>query len=273
MYNIVFDLKIEHHYFEELICNALQLQPGPATKKLMSQYPIRLNQIQGTYEFYVNTTNSMGDYLEYLKSKSEDGYLDFELVVIGQEFFGYTNLTIDEIPSYLYTSDSFQNQVESDLIDLSPVLTTNNPVNVFAAVKLSFDDLIAQAESIPQYRITFEARETQWEYFIINRSEIDLSNSSISGNEDIVFEGPDKVVLQNGEEAFKFSSGEQLLRLSEIPKYKFDLISTPPINGNEDARLRNKKIFEGLPNPNPLQMNIIEVDGFKRVSSPMYIYV
>ncbi len=272
-FNIVFELKIEHHYFDNLLCRDISLQPGPSSQNLMRQFPLRLNQNMNTFEFYVNTTNSMGDYLEYLKTKSETGYLDFEVSVTGQEFFGYTSLPVDQVPSYLYTSSSLLNTEESDVIDLIPDLTDQNPPNIFATIRLHFDDLIAVAESIPQYRITFEPRETQWEYYIINRSNLDLANSSISGTDDIQFEGPLKVVLQNGEEALKFSSGDQLLALSEVPKYKFDLLTTPPMNGNDEARLRTKKIFEGLPNPNPLQMNIVEADGSQRVSSPMYIYV
>ena len=90
---------------------------------------------------------------------------------------------------------------------------------------------------------------------------------------DIKFNGPVQVTLPNNQEAQLFTS-DRILPLQEIPEYKFKLVDkVENTSTNNPNPVQGKVIFNGLPNPNPSQMGVIEVDGKKQITSPMYIYV
>jgi len=66
-----------------------------------------------------------------------------------------------------------------------------------------------------------------------------------------------------------FSSGTNLLPLSEIPKYKFDLVNNSAA-GDLSATKKlstGKVVFKGLPNPDPGNTGIIVLNGQKQSSS------
>ncbi len=76
------------------------------------------------------------------------------------------------------------------------------------------------------------------------------------------------MLLESGQEALLFSSGAQNLFLSQVPKYQFNLVKQL-----EGTTAKPQKIFVGLPSPDPLQLQVREDNGLKRVCSPMYVYV
>jgi len=102
-----------------------------------------------------------------------------------------------------------------------------------------------------------------------------MDNPSITGKDGIAFTGPDKVILENGEPALLFSSGNTLLPLSNVPKYVFGLANAPIIiNGGGVKKTGvTQTVFKGLPNPDPSRVGTVIIDGGSKVSSPMYVYI
>ena len=70
------------------------------------------------------------------------------------------------------------------------------------------------------------------------------------------------------------SEADSLLTLREVPVYKFKLIdASGRSSANSSNPIPGKVVFNGLPNPNPSQIGISELDGTQVPTSPMYIYV
>ncbi len=95
-----------------------------------------------------------------------------------------------------------------------------------------------------------------------------LQSPQITGKPAINFTGPQDVVLDNGQQAMLFSSGDNLIPLSIIGNNKFDLVSKPAANGNKNAA--SKIIFKGLPIPDPMRTSSAEGN---KIASKMYVYI
>jgi hypothetical protein len=176
----------------------------------------------------------------------------------------------------IYDTHAASNIYKEGIVYLDEYFSENESAPDFGSLIIHFDDILKfrADKGYTQFGISFEARSTQWQYYVINKTSIQLDNPAI-GKTDINFTGPQNVVLGNGEQAILFSSGDHLIPLSEIPKYKFDLVNTPATN--DRIQIKNKSasklIYKGLPNPNPERIGITKVNGQNQVSSPIYIYV
>lgn len=175
-----------------------------------------------------------------------------------------------------YDSHDPLNSTEGNNTVLHLTLTEQKNPSVIGNLKIYFDDIPGPAgkSSPANYIIRLMARSTQWQYYIINKNSVSLSNPSISGKTNISFKGPGNVKLENGEEALLFYS-DQDLPLSQVPTRKFDLVSeTAGSTINTTKKSSGTKIvYKGLPNPDPPDMGTILIDGKIRPASPMYIYI
>jgi hypothetical protein len=144
-------------------------------------------------------------------------------------------------------------------------------------LKISLSDILKyqNKDGALQMQIEYTARATQWQYYIINRSLVKLDNPAVTGKSDIAFEGPANVTIATGQAALLFTSGKNLIPLSECPKYKFDLVNSS--GATQDNGSRSKKagkiIFKGLPHPQPGRFGSLIVNGKGQVSSPIYLYI
>ena len=129
-------------------------------------------------------------------------------------------------------------------------------------------------DSSSKFEIAFNARSTQWNYYVINKSSIKLDHPKIEGKSEIKFEGPFNRVSQTGNKALFFTSGNHLIPLSEIPKFKFNLINESKASAKTAKKtLTSKTIYTSLPNPDPGKIDIEEIEKKIIVSSSIYVYV
>lgn len=267
----MFSLEVMHTYYINDICKGLFYNPTKSTESIIKRFSLKLNLTTKGFDFYTDTKKSITSFLNYITKVTGEESFNFNAITVDSQFYQFTDLPINQIGVINYNSSS--NEVVSDTTVkvLKPEFTPTIETNKLFSLSVKFQDLIKSDENknSPIYKIEFTARDTQWKYFILNNTNQNLGDLSIKCKSEVEFEGPIEVTLQNGEKAQLFSSEKQLLPLSEIPKYNFDLISTIKKNGVN----RNKILFKGLPNPNP---NIIKIDTNQTetiVASLMYVYV
>lgn len=136
---------------------------------------------------------------------------------------------------------------------------------------IHFADIIEQAAgACAQFAIRYAARATQWQYFVVNKGALKLDNPAITGKADINFEGPESVTIPSGQQAMLFTSGGNLIPLSEHPRYKFDLVNNP---AGATTRPAARTIVRGLPGPAPWRIGSTLIGANNQCISSMYVYL
>jgi len=125
-------------------------------------------------------------------------------------------------------------------------------VDIFLTGKLK-EQLIkavkGQETSFIDYSINFAARKTYWRYFLVSKYNTGLATTTIKGfkhnlnketQQNVKFDGPEKVRLISGQDAFQFVS-EKPLEIKQRSDYTFQLKST------QQGVSNGKTILEKLP--------------------------
>lgn len=267
-YKKICTIKITHDYFSNSIDGNIQIFPGLITQQLLNRFDIQIQNTQGSCNIYINSESSTEEFLSYLESVTSNNFFDLNMQVASPNFYSYTDIPMDSNASYLYESNASENSIDTNVVLLSPKANTAILNTTFAEVKIYFQDIIENPSEEHMFLIALKARATFWQYFIINNSQINLSNPFIKGDNEMGFHEQKQVTIKNGQEALEFTT-KQPIKLSASPKYQFDLCDRISKNG----QTRTKKIFAGLPNPDPTNLSVIINDGNQKVLSPMYIYV
>jgi hypothetical protein len=270
-----FRIEVFHSYFEGDVCKCLQFKPGVVTRKLLNRFDLTIrNHING-FDFYVNSRNSLSEFLSYLENVTTEICFDFEIETNNPKFFLFTDLPTDWMGELIYSSKATIE--DGDKLLLTESLSIHKSSACLGKLTMNFEDILKfqNDKGYAKFDIRLSARSTQWQYFVINKSLIQLNNPAISAKTNIDFDGPENVFIESGQAALLFSSGKTLIPLSEKPKYKFDLINNPPLSSSETIRKipAPKIIWKGLPNPDPKRFGISKVNKENLVSSPMYVYI
>jgi len=195
-------------------------------------------------------------------------FFDFEIETSTPAFTLFTDLPMGQLSQLAYDSHNKANTRLGPAIQLNVNMTPCTSAPYLGTITIYFDDII---KGYTQYAINYKARSTQWQYFVINKSAVQLENPAISGKTPVSFDGPSSVTVGNGQQAMLFTSGDNLLSLSEVPKYKFDLVNKPV--RQTGASSSPKVIFKGLPSPDPRRSGVNTGAEDNMVVSPMYVYV
>ena len=262
----VFTIQVWHSYFSDGVCKGLQFIPSELTKELVKRYGFLNRKTVNGFEWYANSTTPLLDYLNSITKATGQTCFEFDIVTNSQLFYTYTDIAQNWKGQFLYSSKQTVPNKEKNTLQLTPTLKEGN-TTVLGKLTLFFDDLTASENSKPApYSIQFDARATQWQYYIINRSTKAENNLEIKGKTDITFSTPQEVSIASGEQALLFTSLSPIT-LQEKPIYKFNLVSTNSTN----TKLSNKIIYKGLPNPDP--RNVAIVQNINQLASPMYVYI
>ncbi|MCB0456716.1 MAG: hypothetical protein R2776_08175 [Flavobacteriaceae bacterium] len=254
----VLQLNVFHEYFESGRAEGISVTPSVETTTFMKQLGLVFKTNPSEIQLYIDS-EFLSTFLNAISAPNAIEFLEFTLKVQDPNFYLYTALPLIENISYLYTSENEVNEWMENSIQLKPIQETQQ--NAFGRVRIYLKDLADFQDKSLHFSIYFDARATRWDYYIINRSGLHLLDAKLETHNNFTFEGPTKVQLQNGEEAFWFSSGARFLKLAEIPMYKFELQND------------SETIITVLPYPNPSSVQQYEEHGIKAISSPMYIYV
>lgn len=276
LYKLIFSLNIGHSYFENGQCNCIRFKAGKATRALQQQYGLKISNRLGGFDFYAYTLQSVDRFLAYLQGVGRDAFFDFELESQHPDFVYFTAFPVNSSGKLAYDSS----RALADGTTASPVLAENYTDEtlgqaIVGQLKIRFLDLLKQPSKASVFTIALKAKATQWQYYVVNKSAMVLSNPLISGKSNVAFTGPTDVVLATGQPALLFTSGNELIPLSEVPKYKFDLQHRPAVyHDTALSKPANAKfVLKGLPCPDPSRFGQVKIGESQQFSSPMYVYV
>ena len=272
---IAFKVGIYHSYFKASICSCISLTPGLVTKSLMKRFDCKHNSVTNIFEFYCNCNGAIPVYLNYIKQTTGIDYFDFGINSTDQKFNYFTELPLNWIGQLAFDTQAPGNKFEKGILSLNEKLSEAGDTNNLGILKVHFDDIIkySKEKAGARFEIRFTTRSTQWQYFVINRSDTQLQNPVI-GKAGITFTGPENVTIKTGEQALLFTSGKKLFPLLQDPSQTFSLMSRPVAGSNDDqAAAGNKTIIKTLPCPDPVQFDFADVGGARQVSSPMYVFI
>ncbi|RYU91642.1 hypothetical protein EWM62_06800 [Mucilaginibacter terrigena] len=272
-YNIFFDLMVGHNYYESGWCECLTFQPDPETKQLFKRYQIGISSVAGGFRLYT-FGRSITALQKSLTDISSRGYFQLNIICNDASFYNFTELPIDWAGSIEYNIGNTSGQAANGSIILGPTLIPRQQYNYAGKILLNFEDFPSLEEQ-PRFCIEYTPRATQWQYYVINQSAVELSSPVIEDKQKNTFDGPQQVMTELGQTAMLFSSGDRLLPLSNWPKYKFNLLNRlpPKSQGTVTAATTAKIVFKGLPNPNPDFVSPVLVNNRQQLSSPMYVYL
>ncbi|WP_130735405.1 hypothetical protein [Flavobacterium sp. J27] len=266
-FHILFSLHVLHEYFENGMCDCLVFKPNEKTAWCIKKYGFKMNESNNGFTFYSSQTDTT-NYLNYIQNNTETNCFEFDIISTNLNFNAFTDIPTDVIGQFLFTS----NQVTpaTNALVFQNNYTTSTRMNTMGTLKIYFTDIITQTEKGIQnkYQIQFASRATQWRYYVINQSQLPLSQPEIVSKHNISFEEATTVTIDSGKKALLFSSGKNLMKMSEVVKYKFDLVDKSATS-NQSGKI----LFRGLPNPNPKFLGIEMEEENKIVTSPMYVYI
>lgn len=270
-YYRLFELHVFHGYFQQDICRCLELNADADTLRLLERFRLLIRRQVNGIELYTNSVQSAGQLLNYIEQATGQNAFCFEIRTNNPDFNLFTALPPNWVGQLLYNSSD--SVTEDNTVLLNAQLSANAGTACLGKVILSFADILkaGSGQASVSFKISFQARATQWQYFIVNRNQVPLDDPFIGGKEAISFEGPVNVQTIAGEKALLFTSGNQLLPLSEEVFYRFDLLNRISCAENKAGKATASKIIiKGLPNPNPQWIGQL---ANNQLCSPMYIYL
>src|SRR3569833_1345428 len=222
-FQIAFNVDVSHSYFEHNVCSCLQYSYGPVTRALAARFDMRIRKRVSGFGFYINTRGSLSSFLQYACAATGQTYFDFDMSATNPAFNFFTESPAGWLGTLVYDSNSVLSIRSGDIIRLIPGQVTGAGASNVGILRVHFDDLINNG--CMQFDISYDARATLWQYFVINSSAVSLQNPSISGKAGISFTGPENVTMETGQQAMLFTSGESLLPMAQVPKHRFNLIN------------------------------------------------
>lgn len=270
-YQQFFQLDVFHTYFQKEICRCLAFNADVETERLMKRFRFIIRRKINGIGLYGNAAQEPAQLFNYIKQATGLTAFCFEIRTNNPDFNFFTEVPSNWVGQFLY--DSNHNSAEADTVNLTPQLAGNAGTLCFGKVTLRFADILKFSTStgFANFVIQYKARATQWQYYIVNTHKTSFQNLRIIGKEPIDFEGPENVTIATGQEALLFSSGSNLIPLSEEPIHKFDLVNWP--SSAENAATAPQLIIKGLPTPIPEWIGRITGKANEQLSSPMYVYL
>lgn len=275
-YKLILGLEVNHSYYENNVCNCLKFIPSKATAELQKKYSFIIRYQTNGFELYANTIKPAGEFLQYIIKVSEDAFFEYTITSNDSNFSLFTELPVNQQGSLNYDTGFKQNLYDKEVLSLQAQILQANTL-ALGSLKISLNDVLKYQndDGVLNMQINYTARATQWQYYVINKSSVKLNNPSVTGNPDVAFEAPVEVTIATGQAALLFTSGNNLIPLSEYPKYKFDLVnnSTAIPDNKISQKKTGKLIFKNLPNPQPNRIGSVVVNGKGQISSPIYLYI
>ncbi len=270
-YQRFFQLDVFHSYFQKDICRCLALVATHDTEQIIKRFRFTIRRQLNGIGLYAPVAQDLQQLFNYITQATGQDSFCFELRTNDPDFNFFTEVPADWVGQLLY--DSKHCTVSDDEVILSQQLSGNPGTLCLGKVTLYFADIMrfSASNGFANFKIQYQARATQWQYFVINRSAVPLSNPMITGKEPIDFEGPENVLMPTGQAALLFSSGQYLIPLSEEVKYKFDLVNRS--NSNDSNDTSEEMIVKGLPTPQPAWIGRVTGNANEKLASPMYVYI
>lgn len=270
-------IQVSHSYFADGLYQHCKVQPDSDTKKVIDRYKLLTRMSNGIFSVYMTCQESAAAFVNYLNEQLLGEPLKFLLTANEEQFVSITDLPLDwcgqvgfssklAIPEK--TQSGTQLQLKAELCS-----RTVSQQNVIGVISVYLDDLLLMGCNTIRYVIEFKTRAMHWVYYLVNRSQTKLNNPMICNKERYFFDGPEPVVLSNGEKGLSFNSGEKLFPLEQVPSKLFDLVDRLPALMHTESQPVEHCLIQGLPTPNAGQFSVRQKDTNKYLCSEMYIYL
>lgn len=269
-YKILFTCKVMHTFFADNICRGVAFKPGKATQEVTRRFEMLIIPSTNGFSMLVNSSNAIPDLLNYVTNVTGYNYFDFELTIDDSSFNNYTEVPVNWVGQFQFSSGNVASQTGETIL-LKTVLSDTSPrprgvFNVF------FNDIVHTASQPPIYTMQFNARLTQWDYYVILRTKnVDQANLRVRSKDSIRVNGPQQTKTASGEAAVLFKV-DKLIPLSETPKHSFDLIIAGDLRNSPGERY-DRVLYKGLPAPGKSNIGITTDGKNTLVTSPMYVYI
>lgn len=270
----LFNIQIRHTYFSDGVFHTCEVIADSNTEKIISSYELMSSMEGGIFGLYTSCAGDAVGLLEYLNEQLRGEPLRFLLTADESSFVFITDLPLDWVGQIEFSSRSGVRKVEDGeaAIELVSQLSPRrvNQQYVIGVISIYLDDLLALGSQNIHYLIDFQARSLPWRYYLVNRSQMKLHSPKVC-NQEQTFEGPEAVVLPNGEDGLCFSSGERKFPLQQIPGPLFDLVDRLPPTMDVEGDSVEHCLIQGLPTPS--DGGLRQTEKSQQVFSAMYVYL
>lgn len=291
MSNLLFRIRLLHEYFDDGIFRSVRLQACPETRAFLNRYRINARQDAGFYELNYFGSNAPERFTQSLVDLLAGRPLLFDMLNYDDDFAIKTDLPTYWCGQLLYDSsrtvvlesesgtkqDIQEGQEET--VELACQLQTRTATQtaIIGQIMIYAKDLLGSRGKMrrPAFIIRMKARQTHWHYYVLNRSQLKVTQLKVINSQGIIFENPKQVTLRNGELALLFSSGKQAFALSETVQDPFNLVDVMPSAPDQSRRQSTnvRPLITGLPIPQTNAVTIEMQDGQPYVYSSMYVYL
>lgn len=263
-YDILTHVVFRHNYFSGLKLECISVHPGQDTALQMLNIGLLFKSYKDGFALIYEKSR---DGQERGKKELLDGSvkLRFNIMLTDSNFFNYTEGGMDSLADSVYYfhnanagsektmklhKDEFVSQA-----DIYPSENLNGKIHSkpFAFVELRLDENLAN-----EYTITFREKQTYWRYLLLSEHLKSLQNPAILG-EQVVFSGPEKLLLPDQKEALCFESTAPI-SLSQVPAKHFMLVEN-----YENQTSAYRVVMRLLPSP-----NINNISSAKKNEKNMY---
>lgn len=209
-------VRLFHSFFSSGKLEDISFVPTAPTALLIERYRLLPRMENGV--FSLNTTAPQGapQLLRYLLAQDGQARLDFQLMCELSHFSFITETAPDWFGQMTFSSRTAQADGVNLHLQLASVGEVN-PANVLGLVSIYLADLLRFGGKDISYVFYFQARKLRWAYCVVNRSRIKLADPGIGNQDGFAFQGPQEVVLPNGEQGLRFHSGTEAFPLQEVP--------------------------------------------------------
>lgn len=254
--------EISHSYYRNNICRHLDFVPNENTLSWLQQYGLRWFQSAANkWQLWCPAQFDLANFMSENPSKK----LVFQGVSSDPNFIQFTQFPIDQLGYYEFSTEGLQ-QITSPKIDIPGKFNSKASIsNTVAIIDL---DLGAIKSTATQYKISFEARKTRWQYYVIKQQQFLKGTLCLQGKAAKLFTGPELTKSLNDLDAECFDSTTNLLALQEQGAIELSLLIQKESRQSTTSQL----LVEYLPNPSPGSLSKAK-DGGKELISAMYIYV
>lgn len=277
MNKLLFQIQFLHSYFCNGVFQNCEVVADGCTKNIIDRYRLLARMSDGVFGLYATCQVGAVALLEYLVDQLRGEPLRFLLATNVEKFVSITEFSLDWLGQVSLSSRSaIQEKIGDDtnfqLKSELSIRSISQP-NVIGVISIHLDDLLAVGGNNIRYIVEFKARATHWVYYLINRSQTKLNSPIIRNKDNYFFEGPEPVVLSNGEKCLSFNSGATLFPLEQVPSKIFDLVDRLPASMHTEFQPIEHCLIQGLPTPNEGQFSVRQNDTNQYICSVMYIYL
>ncbi|MFN6565520.1 MAG: hypothetical protein RMY28_037745 [Nostoc sp. ChiSLP01] len=180
-YKKVFELRIIHEYYRDLICPDFSLEPTRECRKILSGHRLIVkNQVNGIVVIAPVDSES-----KLWIELAENLQFSFILKLKNQEFIDFTETNWKPINNIIYNFNNkkFTN-IEVSQLEINQTTLSDRKLpkgqNIFGIVDiynhLSISQILNQES---EYKITFKAKKQQWHYYLLADNETNGDEFSI----------------------------------------------------------------------------------------------